>query len=127
MSRTHANQKTCGHVHNASQREVIKNLFLGAVGIWVVPHRHWGKYFGGCGHFEQHTPVSTDLRRKVSIMEAFLAFDSDTSYEWEDDEAPFAMTHSPVCLSGPGSISSSSGDDNDVELSSDLVVSSGVM
>ena len=56
-------------------------------------------------------------------MEAFLAYVSDISYSWEDDEAPFTLTLPYVPLD-TGSTSISSGDDNDVEISSDLETSS---
>ena len=56
-------------------------------------------------------------------MEAFLAYESDTSYSWEDDEAPFTLTLPYVRLN-TGSSSSSSGDNNDEEISSDLENSS---
>ena len=56
-------------------------------------------------------------------MEAFLVYESDASYVWEDDEALFTLTLPYVRLN-TGSSSSSSGDDNDVEISGDLVTSS---
>ena len=56
-------------------------------------------------------------------MEAFLSYESDTSYLWEDDEAPFTLTLPYVPLN-TGSSSSSSGDDNDVEISNDFETSS---
>ena len=52
-------------------------------------------------------------------MEAFLAYESDASYVWEEDEALFTLTLPYVRLN-TGSTSSSYGDDNDVEISSDL-------
>ena len=58
-------------------------------------------------------------------MEAFLAYESDASYVWEDDEALFTLTLPYVRLN-TGSSSSSSGDDNDVEISSDLETSSDI-
>ena len=47
-------------------------------------------------------------------MDALFAYDSDTSYVCEDDEAPFTLTlpYVPLCT---GTSSSSSCDDNDVE------------
>ena len=61
-------------------------------------------------------------------MEAFLAYESDASYIWEDDEALFTLTLPYVRLNSlnTGSSSSSSGDDNDVEISSDLETSSDI-
>ena len=56
-------------------------------------------------------------------MEAFLVYESDASYVWEDDEALFTLTLPYVRLN-MGSSSSSSGDDNDVEILSDLETSS---
>ena len=58
-------------------------------------------------------------------MEAFLSYEHDTSYLWEDDEAPFTLTL-PYAPLNTGSSSSSSSDDNDVEISSDLETSSGL-
>ena len=58
-------------------------------------------------------------------MEAFLAYESDASYSWQDDEALFTSTLPYVRLN-TGSSSSSSGDDNDVEISSDLETSSDI-
>ena len=55
-------------------------------------------------------------------MEYVIAYESDTSYVWEDDEAPFTLTLPYVPLH-TGSSSSSSGDDNDAELSIDLETS----
>ena len=56
-------------------------------------------------------------------MEAFLSYESDTEYSWEGDEAPFTLTLPYVPLN-TGSSSSSSGEDNDVEISNDLETSS---
>ena len=56
-------------------------------------------------------------------MEAFLAYESNTSYSWEDDEAPFTLTL-PLMPLNTGSTSSRSGDDNNVEPSSDLETNS---
>ena len=56
-------------------------------------------------------------------MKTFLAYESGTSYSWEDDEAPFTLTLPYVRLN-TGSSSSSSGDENDEEISSDLETSS---
>ena len=52
-------------------------------------------------------------------MEYLTAYESDTSYVWEDNEAPFTLNLPYVPLH-TGSSSSSSGDDNDAELSIDL-------
>ena len=59
---------------------------------------------------------------QLSILESLIAYDSDTSYVWEDDEAPFTLTLPYVPLH-TGSRSSSAGDDNDAELSIDLETS----
>ena len=58
-------------------------------------------------------------------MEAFLTYESNASYVWEDDEALLTLTLPYVRLN-TGSSSSSSGDDNDVEVSSDLETSSNI-
>ena len=52
-------------------------------------------------------------------MEAFLAYESDASYSWEDDEAPFTLTL-PFMPLNMGSSSSSSSDDKNVKPTSDL-------
>ena len=55
-------------------------------------------------------------------MEYLIAYESDTPYVWEDDEAPFTLTLPHVPLH-TGSSSSSSGEDNDAELSIGLETS----
>ena len=54
-------------------------------------------------------------------MKALLTYESDASYEWENDEEPFTLTLTYVPLRTRSSLSSS-GDDNDVELLSDLEI-----
>ena len=68
----------------------------------------------------QHAPLPSGLSpsSQLSIMEAFLACDYDTSYAWEDDEELFTLTLPYVPLL-TGSSSISSGDDNNVELSNE--------
>ena len=60
---------------------------------------------------------------QLSIMESLIAYDSDKSYVQEDVEAPFTLTL-PYVPFHTGSSSSSSGDDNSVELLSDLQTTS---
>ena len=56
-------------------------------------------------------------------MDALFAYDSDTSYVWEDAEVPFTLTLPYVPLR-TGTSLSSSGDDNDVESLCDLQTTS---
>ena len=58
-------------------------------------------------------------------MEVFLTYDSDTSHERDDDEEPFTLPL-PYVPVHTGCSSRSSGDDNALELSSDLEISSDV-
>ena len=119
------NKILCEHGHNVSKRRVTKYCVWGGgrghIGSCVSD---WGNHFGGCGAFRAiNTPSYWFAPTALSIMEVFRAIDSDTSYEWEDDEAPFTLIL-PYVPSCTGSSSSSSSRDNDVDLSSNLEISS---
>ena len=89
-------------------RNVTAELISGAVGISSNTH----PLVLVCARYSQ-----------LSIMESLIAYDSDKSYVQEDVEAPFTLTL-PYVPFHTGSSSSSSGDDNSVELLSDLQTTS---